>query len=47
MVDALSYFSFQPVLHNCCMKGYAMCYPAGGGGGNGTYKRTFDANWKE
>ena len=27
MVDPLSYFSFQPVLHNWCNKGRGMCYP--------------------
>ena len=27
MVDPLSYFLFQPVLHNWCNKGSAMCYP--------------------
>ena len=25
--DPLSYFSFQPVLHNWCNKGRGMCYP--------------------
>ena len=30
MVDPLSYFSFQPVLHVWCNKGYSMCYPACG-----------------
>ena len=25
-VDPLSYFSFQPVLHNWCYKGCGMCY---------------------
>ena len=24
-VDPLSYFSFQPVLHDLCNKGYGMC----------------------
>ena len=24
---SLSYFSFQPVLHDCCSKGRCMCYP--------------------
>ena len=28
--DPLSYFSFQPVLHNWCNKGRGMCYPACG-----------------
>ena len=27
MVDPLSYFGFQPVLHNWCNKGCGMCYP--------------------
>ena len=27
MMDPLSYFSFQPVLHNWCNKGYGMHYP--------------------
>ena len=27
MVDPLSYFSFQPVLHDWCNKGCGMCYP--------------------
>ena len=26
-VDPLSYFSFQPVLHDWCTKGRGMCYP--------------------
>ena len=26
-VDPLSYFSFQPVLHEWCNKGRGMCYP--------------------
>ena len=26
-VDPLSYFSFQPVLHDLCNKGRGMCYP--------------------
>ena len=29
-VDPLSYFSFQPVLHDCCNKGCGMCYPVCG-----------------
>ena len=29
-VDPLSYFSFQPVLHNWCNKGLGMCYPVCG-----------------
>ena len=31
MVDPLSYFSFQPVLHDWCNKGCGMCYPVCGG----------------
>ena len=30
MVDSLSYFSFQPELHNWCKKGIGMCYPVCG-----------------
>ena len=30
VVDPLSYFSFQPVLHNWCSKGCGMCYPVCG-----------------
>ena len=30
MVDRLSYFSFQPVLHDWCNKGCGMCYPVCG-----------------
>ena len=30
MVDPLSYFSFQPVHHNCCNKDCGMCYPVCG-----------------
>ena len=30
MVDPLSYFSFQPVLHDWCNKGNGMCYPVYG-----------------
>ena len=29
-MDPLSYFSFQPVLHNWCNKGRGMCYPVCG-----------------
>ena len=29
-VDQLSYFSFQPVLHDWCNKGRGMCYPVCG-----------------
>ena len=32
MVDPLSYFSFQPVLHDWCNKGHGMCYPVYGMG---------------
>ena len=31
-VDPLSYFSFQPVLHDWCNKGCGMCYPVCGKG---------------
>ena len=27
MADPLIYFSFQPLLHDCCNKGHGMCYP--------------------
>ena len=30
MVDPLTYFSFQPVLHDLCDKGCGMCYPVCG-----------------
>ena len=40
MVDPLSYFSFQPVLHDWCNKGCGMCYPVW----DGAYKRTVGAN---
>ena len=30
VVDPLSYFSFQPVLHDWCNKGRGMCYPVYG-----------------
>ena len=30
MVDPLSYFSFQPGLHDWCNKGCGMCYPVCG-----------------
>ena len=30
MVDPLSYFSFQPVLHDWHNKGYGMCHPVCG-----------------
>ena len=29
-VDPLSYFSFQPVLHDWCNKGRGVCYPVCG-----------------
>ena len=29
-VDPLSYFSFQPVLHDWCNRGHGMCYPVCG-----------------
>ena len=29
-VDPLNYFSFQPVLHDWCIKGRGMCYPVCG-----------------
>ena len=29
-VSPLTYFSFQPVLHNWCNKGCGMCYPVCG-----------------
>ena len=44
MVDPLSYFSFQPVLHDWCEKSCGMCYPVCGGN---AYKRTLTTNWKE
>ena len=37
-VDPLSYFSFQPVLHDWCNKGRDMCYPVCGR--DVAYKRT-------
>ena len=30
MVDSLSYFSFQPVLHDWCNKGRGICYAVSG-----------------
>ena len=39
-VDPLSYFSFQPVLHDWCNKGRGMCYPVRAG----AYKRTLAVN---
>ena len=41
-VDPLSYFSFQPVLHDWCNKGRGMYYPVW----DDAYKRTI-ANQKE
>ena len=29
-VDPMSYFSFQPVIHDWCNKGRGMCYPVCG-----------------
>ena len=34
---SLTYFSFQPVLHDWCNKGCGMCYPVCGGD---AYKKT-------
>ena len=39
-VDPLSYFSFQPVLHDWCNKGRGMCYPVW----DCAYKRTLAVN---
>ena len=39
-VDQLSYFLFQPVLHDWCNKGCGMCYPVW----DGAYKRTLAVN---
>ena len=39
----ISYFSFQPVLHDWCNKGCGMCNPVW----DDAYKRTLVANWKE
>ena len=44
MVDTLSYFSLQPVLHDWCNKGHDMCYP---GCRIMRIKGTLAANWKE
>ena len=44
IVDPLSYFSFQPVLHNWCNKGRGMCYPVYL---DDAYKITLAANRKE
>ena len=43
-VNSLSYFSFQPVLHDWCNKGRGMCYPVCV---DGAYKRTVAVNRKE
>ena len=43
MVDPLSYFSFQAVLHDWCNKDRGMCYPVW----DDAYKRTLAANGKE
>ena len=42
MADPLSYFSFQPALHDWCNKGSGMCYPVW----DDAYKRTIAANRK-
>ena len=42
-VNPLSYFSFQPVLHDWCNKGRGMCYLVW----DGAYKRTLAVNRKE
>ena len=42
MVDPLSYFSFQPVLHDQYNKGCGICYPVW----DGAYKITLAANHK-
>ena len=41
MVDPLSYFSFQPVLHDWCNKGRGVCYPVLC---DGAYKRPLAVN---
>ena len=43
MVDPLSYFSVQPVLHDWCYKGCGMLSCLW----DNSYKRTLAANWKE
>ena len=43
MMDPLSYFSFQPVLHDLGNKGSGMRYPVW----DGVYKITHVAKWKE
>ena len=40
MVDPLSYFSVQPVLHDWCNKGRGMCYPVC----DGAYQITLAVN---
>ena len=43
-MDSLSYFSFQPGLHDWCIKGCGMSYPVCGV----VYKKpNLPANWKE
>ena len=42
MMDTMSYFSFQPVLHDWYNKGHGMCYPDW----DDAYKRTLAANRK-
>ena len=44
ILPTLSYFSFQPVLHDWFNKGRGMCYPVCG---FGVYKRTIAVNRKE
>ena len=41
-VNPLSYFSFEPVLHDWCNKGRGMCYPVW----DGAYKRTLAVDRK-
>ena len=43
MVDPLSYFSFQPVLHDWSTKGRGMCYPVW----DDAYIKNLAANRKE
>ena len=43
MVDSLSYFSFQSVLHDWCNKGHGMYYRVW----DDAYKRILAANCKE
>ena len=42
--EPIGYFSFQPVLHDCCNTGCGVYYPVCG---DGAYKRTLAANRKE